>query len=105
VDGYQVEGAPGPYALGQDIWFNLWITNQSGAAVEYTALGTWIQENGEFQKSYVYSSLPAGQKFAHRDHLYAHQITTTGTFHLYLAICFTEDECARLSGPVTIIVE
>jgi hypothetical protein len=105
VDGYQVEGAPGPYAVGQDIWFNFWITNQSGAAVDYTALGTWIQENGEFQKSYVYSSLPAGQKFSHRDHLYEHQIPAPGTYNLYLAICFTEAECVKLSGPVSIVVE
>jgi hypothetical protein len=105
VDGYQVEGAPGPFAVGQDIWFNMWITNQSGVPVDYTALGTVVQENGQFQKSYTHSSFSVGQKFSHRDHLYAHQITTPGTYHLYLAVCFTDGACVNLAGPVQIVVQ
>ena len=105
ADGYQVEGAPGPYSVGSDIWFNMWITNKSGAPVEFTALGTVVQENGQFQKSWTYSEIPSDRQFTHRDHLYAHHITAPGTYHLFLAICFTDGECANLAGPVEIIVQ
>lgn len=105
ADGYQVEGAPGPYSVGSDIWFNMWITNHSGAPVAFTALGTWIQENGQFQKSWTNSHVPSDRQFTHRDHIYAHQITAPGTYHLFLRICFTDGQCANLAGPVEIIVQ
>jgi hypothetical protein len=110
VDGYQVEGAPGPYSVaglaeGQYIWFNIWISNHSGAPVEFVALGTWIQENGQFQKSFTYSEVSADRQFAHRDHIYEGQITAPGTYHLFLRICFADGECANLAGPVEIIAQ
>lgn len=105
ADGYQVEGAPGPYPVGSEIWFNMWISNKSGTTVEYVSLGTLIQENGQFQKSYSYSSIQAGQQFNHRDHLYANQLPTPGTYHLYLTICFHDGVCSNLAGPVEIVVQ
>jgi hypothetical protein len=105
VDGYQVEGAPGPYPLGADIWFNMWITNKSGASVGFNALGTWIQENNQFQMSWTNSAIQPGPQFIHRDHLYAHHITAAGAYHLYLRICFTDGVCVNLAGPVEIVVQ
>jgi hypothetical protein len=105
ADGYQVEGAPGPYSVGSDIWFNMWISNNSGAPVDFVALGTWIQENGQYQKSWSYSQIPADRQFVHRDHVYGHQITAAGTYHLFLRICFADGECANLAGPVEIVVQ
>jgi uncharacterized protein YraI len=105
ADGYQVEGAPGPYHVGQDIWFDMWITNKSGAPVEFVALGTWIQENGQYQKSWSYSEIPSDRQFTHRDHIYSNQITAPGTYHLFLRICFSDGQCADLAGPVEIIVQ
>jgi len=105
VDGYQVEGAPGPYPLGADIWFHIWITNKSGAAVAFNSLGTWIQENDQFQMSWTNSAIQPSPQFIHRDHLYAQHITAAGTYHLYLRICFTDGVCVNLAGPVEIVVQ
>lgn len=106
-EGYQVEGAPGPYAVNQNICFNMWITNGSGERFEYDSLGTWVQETGQFQKSY-FSNPPAypyftpGQKFYHRDCL---KISAPGTYHLWLAIHFKDGTPALLKGPVEVIVQ
>jgi hypothetical protein len=105
ADDYQVEGAPGPYSVGSDIWFNMWITNNSGAPVDFVALGTWIQENGQFQKSWSYSQVPSDRQFVHRDHVYGNQIPAPGTYHLFLRICFADGECANLAGPVEVVVQ
>jgi hypothetical protein len=105
ADGYQVEGAPGPYSLGSDIWFNMWISNKSGAPVEFAALGTAVLENNQYQQSWSYSEIEPGQQFNWRDHLYGHHITSPGTYHLVLRVCFRDGQCADLAGPVEIIVQ
>ncbi len=103
-DGYQVEGAPGPYAVGQDIWFNMWINNTSGSVVEYKALGTFVEETGQFQKSYSYSEFKPGQRFTHRDRINQFSLEP-GTYSLWMMICFMDDQCFKMMGPVTVIVQ
>jgi uncharacterized protein YraI len=99
--GYQVEGAPGPYGVGADIWFNMWINNTSGS-VEFEALGTQVEETGQFQKSWTYSEFEPGQKFSWRDHI---NIPAAGTYHLWMTICFRDGQCFRMMGPVEVIVQ
>lgn len=100
-NAYWVEGAPGPYTVNQEIWFNLDVTNTSGQPLDYLAFGTWVAETGQFQKSYSYSSFAAGQRFTWRDHLH---IPAAGTYNLWMAIQFADGSSALLMGPVTITV-
>jgi hypothetical protein len=107
--GFQVEGAPGPYGSASDIWFNIWINNTSGTTVEYDALGIFVEETGQFQRSYFstppnYPAFVPGQKFSHRDHI--NQFTLgPGTYHLSLMICFKDSYCPKMWGPVEVVVQ
>jgi len=103
-DGFQVEGAPGPYAVGQAIWFNMWITNKTNTTVEYASLGVWVQETGAFQKSWVYSEFSPYQVFFHRDQMHD-KISAPGTYHLWMAIEFRDGVSEKLMGPVEVIVQ
>jgi hypothetical protein len=105
ADGYQVEGAPGPYSLGSNIWFNMWVSNKAGATVEFAALGTVVLENNQYQQSWTYSDIEPGGQLSWRDHLYSNHITAPGTYHLALRVCFRDGQCADLAGPVEIIVQ
>jgi len=101
-DDFQVEGAPGPYGVGQKIWFNMWITNKSGTTVEYKSLGVVVEETGQYQQSYSYSEIEAGKQFYHRDRII---ITEPGTYNLWLTIGFHDGAWFRMLGPVTVIVQ
>ncbi|MCP4541088.1 MAG: SH3 domain-containing protein [Chloroflexi bacterium] len=107
--GFQVEGAPGPYSAAHKIWFNIWINNTSSAIVEYDALGVFVEETSQYQKSYFstpphYPHFAAGQRFAHRDHI--NQFTLSpGTYHLWLMVCFTDGYCPKMLGPTEVIVQ
>ncbi len=103
-DKFEVEGAPGPYTLGQEIWFNMWITNKTGSPVEYEYLGVQVEETGEVQKSWVYSQFPPSQQFYHHDQMHD-KISAPGTYHLWLVIRFCDGAAFRLLGPVEIVVQ
>jgi uncharacterized protein YraI len=98
---YWVEDAPGPFDAGSEIWFNMDIKNTNAYRVEYEALGTLVQENGQFQKSWTKQKFGDRQHFTWRDHLH---IKSAGTYNLWMRICFTDGACANLMGPVTINV-
>jgi hypothetical protein len=102
VNGYWVEGAPGPFAAGQDIWFNFDVTNSTGAALEFDALGTWVEETGQYQKSWTGSTLTPNEPFGWRDHI---NIAEPGAYSLWLAIHFSDGFGALLSGPIAVNVE
>lgn len=103
LEGFQVEGAPGPYGDSVDIWFNIWLHN-TGGKIEYQALGVLVEETDQFQKSYSYSHFEPGQKFSHRDHI--NQFTLgPGTYHLSLMICFNDGHCPKMWGPVEVVVQ
>ncbi len=96
---YWVEGAPGPYGINQAIWFNWRITNTNSGSFPYNALGTWVAETGQFQKSWaVANSVPSEW----RDHI---DIPAAGTYHLYLRICFNDGYCVNLAGPIQVVVQ
>jgi len=103
-DKFEVEGAPGPYALGQEIWFHMWITNKTDAPVEYEYLGVQVEETGEVQKSWVYSEIAANEQFYHRDQMHD-KISAPGTYNLWLVIRFRDGAAFRMLGPVTVIVQ
>lgn len=102
ADGFQVEGAPGPYAAGSDIWFNLWLTNKNSDVVEYRSLGVVVDETGQYQQSYSYSEFAAYAQFQHRDRII---INEPGTYHLWLTIGFYDEYWCRLMGPVEVVVQ
>ena len=111
ADKFEVEGAPGPYKYGkEDIFFHMWITNKTGAPIDYKYVGVQVEENGEVQKSYSDDgpgnpAFPTGQ-FYHRDHLYyGKQIHGPGTYHLWLVVGFMDGHGFRLLGPVEVIVQ
>lgn len=103
-DGFQVEGAPGPYAKAADIRFHIWLTNKTGSPVEYEALGIYVEETGDFQKSFTYSEFPVGKQFYHDDHI--NQFTLeSGTYNLWLTLCFYGGECYKLLEPVVVTIQ
>lgn len=107
VNAYVVEGAPGPFSAGAPIWFSMDITNVSGQEIPYLALGTWVEETGQFQKSYfavppAYPSFMPNQHFTHRDRI---MIPVPGNYRLWLAIQFVDGTGVRLYGPVPVIVQ
>lgn len=102
VNEYTVEGAPGPYPAGAGIWFNFNITNNSGNVIEYNALGTWVEETGQYQKSWVYSSMSPGENFVWRDKIH---IQTPGSYNLWLAIQFSDGSSTLLRGPVPVTIQ
>jgi len=94
---YWVEGAPGPFGVNQAIWFNWEVS--PGGDFDYDALGTWVQETGQFQKSWSNAThLPA----TWRDHI---DIPAAGSYHLWLRICFTDGYCANMLGPIAVTVQ
>jgi len=101
VNAYRLE-RHGPFGSGGDIWFNFSITNSTNGTISYTALGTWVEETGQFQKSWTYSSLGPGAVLRHRDHI---NIVGQGEYSLYLAIQFSDGFGVRLSGPIHVVVQ
>lgn len=101
-NAYWVEGAPGPFDAGSKIWFNMDISNTNSDRLYYDALGTWVQETGQFQKSWTKQKFSGEQHFEWRDHI---EIPNAGTYNLWMRICFTDGTCVNLKGPVTIQVE
>lgn len=101
-NSYVVEGAPGPYDENEAIWFNMDISNSTTAQIDYEALGTWVQETGQFQKSWKNREFEAWQHFQWRDHI---DIPDAGTYNLWMTICYRDGQCANLMGPVTVEVQ
>jgi uncharacterized protein YraI len=101
-NNYWVEGAPGPFDRGSQIWFNMDITNANPYRVYYDALGTWVKETEQFQKSWTDQKFGSGQHFTWRDHI---EISSAGTYNLWMRICFTDGPCVNLMGPITIEVK
>jgi hypothetical protein len=105
ADDFQVEGAPGPYAAGSPIWFDLWIANQTASEIEYRSLGVVALQGDttvHYQQSYSYSDIDGYKQFSHRDRIV---LETPGTYDLWLTIGFHDDYWCRLMGPVQVIVQ
>jgi hypothetical protein len=104
-DDFQVEGAPGPYAAGASIWFNIWLSNQTASMVEYKSLGVVALQGDatvHYQQSYSYSDIGGYKQFNHRDRII---LETPGTYDLWLTIGFHDDYWCRLMGPIQVVVQ
>ena len=102
LNNFWVEGAPGPYATGQQIWFNWVIRNTAPHEVGYKILGGWVAETGFHKDSWTDSSYLPGQQQEWRDWL---SIGSPGTYTIYLRICFNDGYCHNLSGPTTVNIQ
>ncbi len=102
VNSYSVRSAPGPFGVGAEIWFDLNITNKSGNTIQFNALGTWVEQTGQFQKSWSYSSRAPNQNLVWSDKIH---IPAAGNYNLWLAIEFSDSMGAKLSGPIPGIVQ
>jgi hypothetical protein len=101
-NAYTVVDAPGPFDANEEIWFSFDVTNGSGHVIGYNALGTWVEETGQFQKSWSYSTLQPGENLPWDDHIH---IPEPGTYNLWLAIEFSDGTGVQLMGPVTVSVQ
>ena len=99
-----IEGAPGPYGNAGDVWFNFDVLNSTGSTVSYTALGAFVEETGQFQRSWTNASLDGGASLAHRDHINQFGLNA-GTYHVWLRICWPDGWCDNMKGPVEIRIQ
>ncbi len=102
VNAYYVPRAPGPLGQGRDIWFSFSVTNTTNETISYIALGTWVQETGQFQKIWTYSQVGPGYTLIDRDHV---NIIQPGTYNLWLGIHYSDGSQELLSGPIRVVVE
>ena len=92
----------GPFSTGEQIWFNMDITCIAGSDVEYNILGAWVEETGFHKPSWTNEVLKPGQHFLKDDHL---EIGSSGTYHLWLRICFKNSPCVNMLGPIQVEVK
>jgi hypothetical protein len=102
VNGYWLFGAPGPFGVQQDIWFTFNVTNRTELALPFNAMGTWVEETAQYQKSLIFTDLAAGATLEHRDHI---SIPEPGTYNLWLAIEYSDGIGVLMSGPIMVIVQ
>jgi LysM repeat protein len=105
-DSFSVESTS--VRINTDVWFNFKVTNTSGDDVYYTALAAHT-DVGYSAWSWTNQRLGAGESLSWRDHI---KFDKTGTYQLYLGICFAGDTNAcksqpwdRLSPSVTVSVQ
>ena len=101
ADNFWIEGAPGPYNPGSDIWFKVDIMSVADGDVAYESLGTRVEETGQFQMTPFQQVFAPGQRLLWRGHI---NISAAGTYHLWLHICFSDTDCVNMRGPVVVNV-
>jgi hypothetical protein len=99
--------APGPFGNASDVWFYMIINNTSGNGQEIVKWGVWVQETGDYQRSWGGPGggeplrLETGQSKEWDDHI--NQFTLgKGTYHLWMRVCFNDGYCVNIDGPVEI---
>jgi hypothetical protein len=90
-----------------DVWFYMSITNTSGDGRDIVKWGVWVQETGDYQRSWGGPGggeplrLETGQSKEWDDHI--NQFTLgKGTYHLWMRVCFNDGYCVNIDGPVEI---
>jgi hypothetical protein len=99
--------APGPFGNSGDIWFYMKIANTGGGEVTITKWGAYVQETGDFQKSWGGSGggepLKLGPNGVKEWDDHINQFTLpAGQFHLWMRACFNDGYCVNLAGPVLV---
>lgn len=102
---FSVRNAPGPYGNAGDIWFDMEIVNKGGY-IDLRWLGVWVQETGDFHKSYGHAgawTMAPNAVLHHEDHF--NQFTLQqGTYHLWMRLCFVDETCVNISGPIAVTI-
>jgi tetratricopeptide (TPR) repeat protein len=96
---YLVSGAPGPFSVGEPIGFTFGVANTTEQVLSYQAIGTWVEETGQFQQTWTCSVLTPGETLADGDHI---AIAEAGTYRLWLGVVFADDQGELLCGPVEV---
>ena len=103
---FKITHGRGPYGNSGDVWFEMQITNESGGDRTITAWGVWVEETGDFQKSWGGDGgtleLDPGQTFEHDDHINQFTLDNYGEYHLWMRACVEGGGCFNLAGPKTI---
>jgi uncharacterized protein YgiM (DUF1202 family) len=108
VEGYVIEGLPGPYAADAQVPFWFKVTNTGAVALEYRALGTWAEEANQLFEGPVSVApnppltIDAGQTIEGTGTI---RLTQQGTHSLWLYVVLADDSGVQLAGPVTVTVE
>jgi hypothetical protein len=90
-----------------DVWFYMRITNTSGGPIVIPQWGLYVEETGDFQKSWGGPgggeplTIPSGGVMDWMDHI--NQFTLgAGKFKVWMRACFQDGYCVNLAGPVQI---
>ncbi len=112
VNSFTVEDAPGPFDPSKykngcsdddgSIWFNMDLTVVGSSEVAFTTLGGYVQETDYQKDSYTDSDFNPGETFEWHDCLH---IPSTGTYHIWLRICYSGGGCENLAGPITVEIK
>lgn len=104
---FVVQGAPGPFAAGDEIPFSYRVVNLTDAALEFRTLGTWAQETDELFES-VESVEPdpalglgPGEALEGTGTI---RLTQVGTYTLWLYMVLDNLEGLPLSAPATVTI-
>ena len=104
-----VDPSEGPFGNAGDIWFCFDVANQSGGDMTLNSTGAFVQETGDYQISWGADGpfkVPNGGKIGGDkwcDHLYNKQVDMgSGTYHIWLRICFGDGNCVNASGPAKV---
>jgi hypothetical protein len=94
------------FGNSNDVWFLMRVTN-SGDTVQIPQWGVYVQETGDFQKSWGGPgggqplTLNGGATKEWMDHI--NQFTLPqGKFHLWMRMCFQDGYCVNIAGPVVV---
>lgn len=104
-NSFTVEGAPGPFAPKEKIWTNMDVANATDQQIDYSVLGPWVQETGHHKTSWTDRDFKPYQHEPFNPWRDWISIDDTGTYNLWMRICFQDGQCVNLAGPVVVQVE
>jgi hypothetical protein len=99
---FWVEGAPGPFAVNEQIWYGWEIVNTTDQVVEFKTIGV-LWGDRFFEPLDSFGTINAGSFLRHNRE--AVVIETPGTYSLWLYVGFNDGTRASLVGPIVVIVE
>ena len=107
TEEYVVDGAPGPFSVGDDITFSFRVVNLTDADMEFRAIGTRAQETDELFGS-LESVAPdppleigPGQALEGTGTI---RFSEPGSYTLWLYMVLADDTSLQLAGPVAVTI-
>jgi hypothetical protein len=104
ANNFSIENAPGPFGNAGDIWFNFDVRNNSGGSVGFSALGAFVEETGQYQRSWTNGSISRGASLVWRDRINQFSLSS-GTYHIWLKVCWSDGACDLMKGPVEVRIQ